>query len=109
MGSFKSAFRGFPHAATQRNFRVLVVCSVIAYALLAFFEVPAADRMLIVALAIITIVAEIFNTAIEELSDALVQEHHPGIAKVKELAAAAVFLLSVTTLVMTIYVLWSYL
>jgi diacylglycerol kinase (ATP) len=55
----------------------------------------------------VTLAAEMFNTAIEELSDALVQEHHPGIAKTKELAASAVLLLSIATLLITIYSLFN--
>ncbi len=95
--------RGWLHASTERNFRLLIVAGIIAITLLAFFAVPVPERIVIIVLIFVTLVAEIFNTAIEELADALVQEHHPGIAKVKELAAGGVLLLSLFTFFLTLY------
>jgi diacylglycerol kinase len=103
MGSIRSALRGFLHAATERSFRLLIVAGIIAITLLAFFAVPVPQRITIIILIIATLAAEIFNTAIEELSDALVQDHHPSIAKVKELTAGAVLLLSLLTFFLTLY------
>ncbi len=101
--SISGAIRGWTHAATERSFRLLIIAGIIAVTLLALFGVAAYDRIIIIILIIVTLVAEIFNTAIEELADALVQEHHPGIAKVKELAAGGVLLLAFTTLLITLY------
>ncbi len=104
--SLRSALRGFTHAATERNFILLLGASIIACALLIFYQVPMAGRVLVLTLCAATLAAEIFNTAIEELSDALVQEHHPGIAKTKELSASAVLLLALTTLGVTLHMLY---
>lgn len=39
--------------------------------------------------------AEAFNTALEQLADALHPEHHPGIGRAKDVAAAAVLIAAV--------------
>ena len=43
--------------------------------------------------------AETFNTALEELCDKFQPEHDPHIAKIKDLAAAAVLVSSITALI----------
>lgn len=101
--SIQGAFRGFIHAGTERNFLILLGSSIVAYILLAFFEVNSTMKVIVLLSCSFTLAAEMLNTAIEELSDTLIKEHHPGIAKTKELAASAVLLLAIVTLLITIY------
>lgn len=103
--SVQTALRGFMHAGTERNFLLILGASIVAYSLTVFFEVNPTMKSIVLLFCLVTLAAEIFNTAIEELSDALIQEHHPGIAKTKELAASAVLLLATATLFVTIYAL----
>lgn len=109
MGSLTSALRGWPHAMTERNFRILLVCGLIALCLLSFFGVPAREQLPVIILIVVTLAAEIFNSAIEEVADALIQEHHPGIARSKELTAGGVLLLALTTLFVALAILYPYL
>jgi diacylglycerol kinase len=104
--SMRGASRGWTHAMTERNFRIILICGLIAISLMALFNGPGVGNIAVLVLVVVTLVAEIFNTAIEELADALIQEHHPGIAKVKELTAGAVFLLALTTFFVTVYYLY---
>jgi diacylglycerol kinase len=101
--SIQGALRGFLHAGTERNFLIILGASIVAYVLLFFFEATTTMRVIVLLFSAATLAAEMFNTAIEELSDALIQEHHPGIAKTKELAASAVLLLSLATLCATLF------
>lgn len=67
------------------------------------------ERYLIIMLTAIVLSAELFNSAIEELADVMIQEQHPGIARVKEMSAAGVLLLSLAAAIIGIYIFTPYL
>jgi len=48
----------------------------------------------------LVLTAELFNTALEEFCDMVKSEHDPHVAKIKDLAAAAVFIASWTALLL---------
>lgn len=82
--------------ATQRNARLHLVGMTAAIGLGLWAGLEFRDWGLI-ALAIgLVWTAEAFNTSIELLSDVLHPEHHPGIGRVKDLAAGAVLFAAVT-------------
>lgn len=93
--SLASALRGIGHGFTGRNFKIQIAAGIVALVLTYYLPLSAIERAIIIALVGLVLAAELFNSAIEELADVLIQEHHPGIARVKELSAAAVLVLSV--------------
>lgn len=95
--SVVSALRGFAHLSRARNFLLLCLGALCAQLLLGLVEAPLLGHVLVALCSLITISLEMINTAIEEFADVLVREHHPGVAKTKEIAAGAVLLMTITT------------
>jgi diacylglycerol kinase len=102
---FGYAFEGVRLAWREElNFKIEVGCAALAIALAIAVGLPATEFAL-VALAIgIVLAAEVFNTSIEELCDKLETDHDPRIAKIKDLAAAAVLIASATALVVGLFI-----
>ena len=95
-------FRGLSYASTglllawreESNFKIEVVCAVLAVALGVFVGISAVEFALVAIAISIVLAAEAFNTALEELCDKLETDHDPRIARIKDLAAAAVLIAS---------------
>ena len=85
------ALRGFAHAfRAESNFRihVLAMCGVLVVLVIVR---PVAVWWAIAALTVTAVLAaELFNTAVENLTDHLHPDQHPRIKAVKDCAAAAV-------------------
>lgn len=95
-GAFRYAAIGLRLAWTEgMNFKIEVVCAILATALGVSLHISATAFCIVVLAITSVIAAEIFNTALEELCDKFEPTHDPHIAKIKDLAAAAVLLTSV--------------
>lgn len=88
--SIVNAARGFSHASEGKNFVIHLLTGITVILFAYWLPVTTTELFTIIILITLVLTAELFNTAIEELSDVLIKEHHPGIARVKELSAAAV-------------------
>jgi len=98
--SFTYAFKGFRLMLNhQPNFFIHLGIAFIAL-LLSYFLKLSRDEFLWIIVAIgIVLSAEIFNTAIEKLTDLVQPDFDPKAGQIKDLAAAAVLLLSITALI----------
>lgn len=107
--SFASALKGFKHGLKGRNF--LIGASIGAGVITVAYQLPltTTEQFIILLLIACVLAAELFNSAIEELADVLIQEHHPGIARVKELSAAAVVIFVIIAAVIGGKILFPYL
>jgi diacylglycerol kinase (ATP) len=76
------------------NFRLEIILGVIAVMLSYFFHISAFEWLLVIASIGLVLSAEALNTALEELCDMLKPTHDPHVGKIKDLAAAGVFLAS---------------
>ena len=101
--SILDALSGWRHALAGRNFQILLAGGILCVILLYITGASPIERVIAISLIVLTLVAEFFNSAIEELSDVLIHEHHPGIAKVKDLSAGAVLLIGLCTLATVAY------
>ena len=97
--SFGYAFKGialmFHH---QPNFYIHLSLSVIALVLSYVLDLSRSEFLWIVLAIGLVLSAEIFNTAIEKLTDLVQPNQDPKAGKVKDLAAAAVLVLATTAL-----------
>ena len=107
--STSSALRGHKHGMSGRNFRIQLAIGIITLFFAYYLPLTTTDREIIILLVAIVLAAELFNSAIEELADTLIQEHHVGIAKVKELAAGAVLLVAIAAAIIGLYIFIPYL
>lgn len=93
---FACAVRGaWLGLAQQRNGRIHLVLGAAAVGVGLASSLASVEWCLVIGAIAAVIAAETFNTAIEQLADALCPEHHPGIGRAKDLAAGGVLLTAV--------------
>jgi diacylglycerol kinase (ATP) len=76
----------------HRNGRIHVALAAAALAVGGVLGLDAVEWCLVAGSIAAVTAAEVFNTSIEQLADALCPEHHPGIGRAKDMAAGAVLL-----------------
>lgn len=97
--SFKYAFEGLGHALlNEPNFRIQVVVVVFAIILGLHFNISNIEWGLLILSMGALLAAEMTNTVVEELIDALIKEYHDGAKIIKDLSAGFVLTTAVTTL-----------
>lgn len=97
--SFRYALAGVRLAWREEfNFRAEVVLGAGAVVAGFFFGITAIEWIALLSWCAIVLMAEAFNTALEELCDMLRPTHDPHVGKIKDLAAAAVLLSSLGAL-----------
>ena len=90
--------------ASQHNARIHAVATAVVVALGVALGVSAGEWMALVLSIGAVWCAEAFNTALEELGDAITREHDTEIGRAKDLAAGAVLLASCAALVVGLLV-----
>jgi diacylglycerol kinase len=80
---------------SQPNARIHLLATVLVCTAGAYFHLSRTEWMGIVVAIVLVWSAEAFNTALEELANALHPEQHPGIGRAKDVAAAAVLIAAV--------------
>jgi diacylglycerol kinase (ATP) len=89
--SFKYAGAGVQHILrTQRNIWVHIAIGLAALGTALWFRVSLAEMAVLALTVAFVIVAEMFNTAIEEIVNVIKPETHPLAGLIKNIAAAAV-------------------
>lgn len=103
--SFGYAFRGIGLLFKgQINIRIQLVAAIVAVLLGLLFPLSRNEWMAVI-LSIVTVLgAEVINTSIERLTDLVSPEFNREAGKVKDLAAAAVLIISIGALVVGIIV-----
>lgn len=95
-GSFKNAINGFREALkTQRNLRIHVAAAFIVVSLGIWLHITRLEWAAILGCIGLVMSLELVNSALEMLLDKLHPERHPMIGKAKDMAAAAVLVAAV--------------
>ena len=98
--SFGYALSGLWYGiVTQRNLRIHFTCLLLVLGMGWYFSLSHTEWLLVAIAAFLVLSAELFNTAIEQLCDVVEANIHPGIKRVKDIAAAAVLLSAMAALV----------
>lgn len=98
--SFGFAFRGLRIAWREEdNFRFHMAAAALATVLGVMLSISRDEWLFLVAWFALMLTAETFNTAFEELCDMVRATHDPHVAKIKDLAAAAVLISSFGALI----------
>ena len=91
--SFACALQGMRHLVlTQANARLHLLAAFLVCAAGAYLGLGRAEWVWVTVAIVLVWSAEAFNTALEQLADALHPEQHPGIGRAKDMAAAAVLI-----------------
>lgn len=98
--SFQHAIRGIGVAWREEiNFKIEFACGIVAIVLAFALHITRIEFGVVIFLIGFILATEALNTALEEFCDMVKSDHDPHIAKIKDLAAAAVLLSSITALV----------
>lgn len=102
--SFQHAIRGLGFLMEENNSKFHLLATLIVL-LIGFYVKLSGNEWTIVIVQIgLVFTAEAFNTAIEKLCDFVSPEHQTLIGKVKDLAAAAVLIVSVVAVIVGIII-----
>lgn len=94
--SFKYAFNGFSTAFKGNpNFIIQFCIAIIVIAFSITLNISKIEWLIISLLITLVLALEMVNTALENISDAIIKEENQNIKKAKDLAAAAVLLASI--------------
>jgi len=97
---FGYAFNGIWHAtATQLNFRVHLVAALAAVFVGCILHISNNEWLWIILCIGMVLVAELFNTAIEFLTDLVSPEYNKKAGLVKDISAGAVLITAITALI----------
>ena len=99
VGGLRYSFAGIRLAWRQANFRFHVGSAVVVLILSWTLHISLLELALVVFAVGLVFTAEVFNTALEEFCNHVTPEEHVNIAKIKDLAAAAVLISSVSALI----------
>jgi diacylglycerol kinase len=103
--SFVYAGRGLWHALrTQRNMRVHFAAAILALALGVVLRISAVEFAIVFVAIAGVLVAEMFNTVTEALTDLATQDYHPLARVAKDVAAGAVLLSAILAVVIALFV-----
>ncbi|MBP6686490.1 MAG: diacylglycerol kinase family protein [Lacibacter sp.] len=100
MKSFCYACKGIATALhSEMNMRIHIVAAILVVTAGFFFELSSIEWGVVIICIVLVISFELINTAIEELCNLVQPEHHPIVKKIKDIAAAAVLIAAVGSLV----------
>jgi diacylglycerol kinase (ATP) len=110
--SIKNRFKSFSYAfigiktmfVNEHNSWIHMAAAVLAIILGLFFKINNTERCFILFAIGLVFIAEIINTAIETLTDMVSPEYNKKAKEVKDLAAGAVLLASITALIIGLIV-----
>ena len=104
----RNALRGlFRAISEERSLRTELLAALFAVVLLLALRASPLWWALVTVLIAAVFAAELLNTAIENLADRVSLEYDPRIGRVKDFAAAAVLVLSVAAVLVTLFLIWS--
>ena len=102
------AARGFRLAIRQANLRIMLAIAGVVVVLAAILDVSAGSWAILLLCIAVVLGAELLNSALETLADRVEPDQDPAIRDTKDIAAAAVLVVSVIAAVTGVVVLWPY-
>jgi diacylglycerol kinase len=109
LNSFKYAWNGFVVGfREQLNLKIHVIIALIVVAAGYYFHITVAEWYVIIITIALVISLELINTAIENLVDLVTMERKPLAGKIKDVAAAAVLVVSVASVIVGILIFYKY-
>lgn len=100
LNSFKYAIQGLQHFfASEPHATIHLVAAILAVALGIFLNISQVEWCIIALLIALIFSAELFNSSLERICNKTNPEFHPLMKQAKDLAAAAVLVLAVASVV----------
>lgn len=109
INSFRNAGRGFGFVFRhEQNFRLQLLAAAAVLLLAAALPVALSDRLILLLLIFAVLSLELVNSAIEWLVDMIKPRLHDQAARIKDIMAAAVLLVSLGAAVIGAMIFWPY-
>ncbi|WP_445490352.1 diacylglycerol kinase family protein [Niallia sp. 03133] len=100
LSSFRLALSGILSAIKkERNLKIHLIISMIVLALGCYYQVSAVEWLFLSIAVGFVIAMELMNTALERVVDLVTKEYHPLAKQAKDIAAGAVFIAAILSLV----------
>ncbi|RKE04705.1 diacylglycerol kinase family protein [Marinifilum flexuosum] len=110
LNSFKHALRGVKIAVKEEdNAKIHLGIGIIMYVLSAVLKLKKMEIVAVLFSIGFVVVAELFNSAIENLCDFVQPNHHKQIKKIKDISAAAVLISAITAFIIGVLIYTDYL
>lgn len=107
--SVRNALNGiFSLARTERNFRFELLAFAVNLALILILKVESGDAAILILASFVVLIAESFNTVVERLCDFIYPEFDDRIGRIKDLAAGAVLLSALASVILALIIYPSY-
>lgn len=95
ISSFKAAFNGLFVGFKEKNMHIHAVAAAIVLVIAAFFNLTAPEYAVLIIVIMAVFCAELFNTAIEKLTDIVSPQYSKAAGIVKDIAASAVLVCAI--------------
>ena len=102
--SVKHALQGFRHAAAENNFRIHTVVAILITIGLFFLHLSAVEKAMIIMAMSSVLVLELVNTVVERFVDLLEPRVHTYVGLIKDLMAAAVLVVTISSILIGLIV-----
>ncbi|TNE79559.1 MAG: diacylglycerol kinase family protein [Bacteroidetes bacterium] len=93
---------------SHENFKIHLLAALVVHAAGFYYSVALRDWAVLWICITVVLAAEVFNTAVEEIINLLHPEHHPKAGLIKDIAAAAVLLTAIGSVVCGLLIFWPY-
>lgn len=106
--SFSYALKGIASALKQRNMKIILVCAILTVLAGILFKVNSNHWcILLICIGLVTSL-EMMNSAIEGIVDIIHPQHGEKAGRIKDLAAGAVLVVSIISLIIGVLILGKY-
>ncbi|KUO51481.1 MAG: diacylglycerol kinase [Desulfitibacter sp. BRH_c19] len=103
--SFYFAISGIRYAVkTQRNMKIHIFALILVIGAGLWLDLSAIEWSIVLVMAGLVIISEMLNTAIEALVDMETQEYHPLAKTAKDVAAGAVLIASIISIIIGLFI-----
>lgn len=103
--SFNNAINGIIHTIRhERNMKLHVLSAAAVIALSIYYGLNRIELIIVCITAAIVLICELFNTALEALVDVMVDKYHPQAKIIKDVAAGAVLLSALVSLIVGYFI-----
>ncbi|MFA4884721.1 MAG: diacylglycerol kinase [Desulfotomaculaceae bacterium] len=107
LDSFNYAVAGVIYSIrTQRNMRIHFIAALLVLGLAIYLRISSRELLIVFSAITMVIMAELFNTAIEAVVDLCVQEFHPLARIAKNVAAGAVLMTALNSIVVAYIIIY---
>ena len=107
--SFSYAYKGLQLAVTERNFKLHILSTFLVVTLGFAIHITKVEWILILICIGMVLGMEVINTAIEEIVNFISPEYHLNAGRIKDLAAAAVLIVSIVAFIIALIIFLPYL